>query len=332
MLASLLRRYRERVPPEAYHGGLLALAPVDASLSFLAKRSFRLYQLWDRYAVATNRLFAEPVGQGTGAQVDPNVLSVLRRDGIVTVPGAANADDVVRARELILDLYRESVARRQALDPGGTQENLRWALPGLVCHHCRRDGRTRFYIDESQDPASTRTEFARLLEKLSGGQACAEAYFGTRSVFGHRPYVMAEVLEPAPELENWHIDCLRPTMKSLVYLTDVGPENGPLRYIPGTHRVDAERHQLFYRIGHGGLGHAYFDQATNARLDARAQPVLARAGTAVLFDTRGLHASSICRKDVRVVVVNGFRPVAALRINPRNFRDPAPVPYPWEQM
>src|SRR5262249_23071495 len=156
------------------------------------------------------------------------------------------------------------------------------------------------------------------------------AYFGAERILTGLPYYMAEVMEPAARLEPWHFDCIRPTIKAYLSLDEIGFQQAPLRFVPGSHRMDQARHRLFYAVCRGGLGAAYFAREDCNRLDGSAVAMTAPAGTFILFDTRGSHAGSMCRSGRRVVLANGHRPARVARLNPRMFRDPAPTPYPWQ--
>lgn len=134
-----------------------------------------------------------------------------------------------------------------------------------------------------------------------------------------RPGCHAEVAIPAGKVGQWHIDCLRPSVKAMIYLNDIGEEQAPFRYLKGTHIPDAEIHRQIHRISRSGLDEAYFDAETNALYDAKAEVYARPANTLLLFETRGRHAGSLCADGMRVAMVNGFRPATSLRVSPRFF-------------
>src|SRR5207302_482260 len=142
-----------------------------------------------------------------------------------------------------------------------------------------------------------------------------EEYYAT-AVHPNRPYAMAEILIPAEEVQQWHIDCLRKGVKAFLYVTDVTEAQGPLRFIRGSHLPDAELDRQIYRVGRCGLGPSYYDDQTNARLDVIGESITAPANTLMLFDNRAKHAGSLCRDGMRIALVNGFRPTSSIRINP----------------
>ena len=329
MLAKLAHRISGRVDPGTYPGALVGLLPVDLTLSLLAKRSYPMYRLWRRYDELTGRYFERCV-EAVAAPHDEEHLRVLRACGLVRVGQPFSAAEVAETRAWVMDRIEPARRRAAALDPTGQESSVRWLDEGLRYEVDRRTGRLRIYF-----PVEARSEtWPRILREFGdvpAWHALAQAYFGTGAIRPRQPYMMAEVLVNAPDIEPWHIDCLRPTLKSFLYLTDVGPAQGPLRYQPGTHLLDDERHRMFYRICNGGLGHAYMSEEKCRRLDASCEAVTGPAGTALLFDTQVLHAGSLCTEGMRVALVNGYRPLVATRLNPRLFRDPRPVPSPWEK-
>jgi hypothetical protein len=337
MLAKLAHRISGRVEAETYPGALAGLIPVDLALSLLAKRSYPMYRLWRRYGELTGRYF-ERCASAVAAPYpypypyDEGHVRALRARGLVRVGQPFSAEEVAETRAWVLDRIEPARPRAAELDPTGQESAVRWHDEGLRYEVDRRTGRLRIYFPRV--PAGAHEKWPRILREFGdvpAWHALAQAYFGTGAVRSHQPYMMAEVLTPAPDIEPWHIDCLRPTLKSFLYLTDVGLGQGPLRFQPGTHVLDEARHRMFYRICNGGLGHAYMGEEECRRLDAICESVTGPAGTALLFDTQVLHAGSWCTEGMRVALVNGYRPLVATRLNPRLFRDPRPVPSPWEK-
>lgn len=331
MFARLAARFSQRISVPTYEGARAAFIPMDAAASFLAKRHRAAYWLWRAYTSATDPLFEPRLPDAETSAGDAAFVGTLKERGYAVVPSAYHENEVRGGREWVTAHYEHSLEKRALLDPSRQREHLVWEQDGITTEHFRRTGRTRLHFTESVlARGDCPLIFRRFAEEDGAWRAVAARYFGTAAVRGKLPYLMSEVLEPAPGIEPWHIDCIRPTLKAFLHLGDVTLENGPLRYIPSSHVVDAAREELFFRICESGLGKAYFDEAENARLDAKATAVEAPANTLVFFDNRGLHASSFCKRGIRVVVVNGYRPVGATRVNPRMFRDPRPVPMPWE--
>ena len=319
-----------RVDPRLYPGALAGLIPVDLVLSLAAKRDYRLYRLWQRYQEASKSLFDE-TAPAASAPVDPAILATLRARGIVKLP-AYPASDVSAALAWVEERAAAAVDKAaREIDPQAKVDQLYWDEGRTRMHLDRRTSRMRLYLDAADPERASWPHAIRDFFDVPSVHALAQEYFGTHAIFPTQPYMMAEVLTRGPQIEPWHIDCVRQSVKAFLFLTDVGPANGPLRTQVGSHALDDRRHEWLYKICNGGLGHAYFSEEDNARLDATATTHLGPAGTLVVFDTQSLHASSFCSEGRRVVLVNGYRPATTLRLNPRLFRDPRPVPHPWEK-
>lgn len=98
---------------------------------------------------------------------------------------------------------------------------------------------------------------------------------------------------------GWHRDNpFVPQFKAIVYLTDVGPGNGPYQYIVGTHRLrsviaslDIEDRRGLTRFEEHDFGDA-------------AVTIIGSAGTVVLTDTRGLHRGAPIMEGERWAMTN----------------------------
>lgn len=315
--------------PGTYQGARNLLIPSDLGLSLLAKRSYLAYRLWSRYRALTDPLFTD--GPPPPAAVDAAAVEQLRQRGYLIERTMFTDAEVAGARAFVMDLFAEAQEKMRREAPPESVRQFNWKERGIDWMVDRKGGRTRVLFTEAY---LSRPEVPELLRKFSDiphFRALAGAYFGTRKLLNNEPYFMAEIMGPNEFVEPWHIDCIRPTLKVYLTLDDVGPEQAPLKYVPGTHHLDEERHRLFYSICNGGLGHAYFDADRCAQLDRRCIEATAPANRFIVFDNQGFHAGNKCREGYRIVLANGYRPWATARLNPRLFRDPAPVPYPWER-
>lgn len=92
----------------------------------------------------------------------------------------------------------------------------------------------------------------------------------------------------------WHVDDtywhIEPEIQTTVWiaLSDVGPDNGPLRYITGSH-LDARKPVISAPSADNMLISGQVAQGVDER---RAVDVLLRAGEAAVHDSRTLHASN----------------------------------------
>jgi len=117
----------------------------------------------------------------------------------------------------------------------------------------------------------------------------------------HVQTVIAEPDPSRPDPQNTlHMDTFHSTAKAWLYLQDVGPEDGPLLYVPGSHRMTAERFAWERDLSLRAARHAdpeiaagsfRIDRETVVRLGYR-EPVALTvpANTLVVADTHGFHA------------------------------------------
>ncbi len=303
------------------------MVPTDLVLSFFAKRSYAAYRLWHEYNNATVALFDQPQ---EAAEADRSMVSQLHDNGCAIVPGPYAADGLAEARRWVLGLYERAKRSPQFLASAPTDE-VTWDEGGVHFEALRADGRFRFHFPADFTERTDIPEVLRQFPRTRSLRAALRSYFAASEVLDGLPYYVAEVMEPACRLESWHIDCLRPTVKCYLVLDDIGDEQAPLRYVPGSHRTDDAKHRLFFQIANSGLGNAYFDESTCKQLDTTGRSLTAPAGSLILFDTRGMHAGSLCRSGHRIVLAIGFRPMSAVRINPRVLKDPSVAKYPWDR-
>jgi Phytanoyl-CoA dioxygenase (PhyH) len=325
------RWLHDRFGPGAYDGAAAGLLPLDFATSWLAKRSLYGYGIWRAYFERTSPAFEN--GEGSSASYDPTVLNDLRRDGCAVVSGSVNATDVVEMREFALDRHKRARSLIEKEDPAGSKPYVHVTdEDGLNFFYARRTGRCRIHF-ERLDTYRGRDPLPRLVQTFADTPshcALAEAYFGTRRVQRRTPLFMVEVLEPAVDLEPWHVDNYAPLIKTFLYLSDVSEESGPLRVMPGSHLTN-QSNPFAYKLCRGGQGALYHDQPTCRRLDREGRMVLGKAGTLTVFDIRGTHAGSLCRRGYRVALVTGFRPFVATRLGPWDLPDPVRRLLPWEK-
>jgi hypothetical protein len=118
-----------------------------------------------------------------------------------------------------------------------------------------------------------------------------------------------------------HSDTFHSTSKAWFFLHDVGPDDGPFFYVPGSHvltpaRMEWERAQSLSASGHAMLDHAQ-GSFRISREDLRAlnlpepRPVTVRANTLVVADTFGFHGRTPSPAATRRVEL-----YATLRRNP----------------
>lgn len=163
--------------------------------------------------------------------------------------------------------------------------------------------------------AARRDEVFAPVEALSN--ACMPELYGRPS----RAFnVLAIRNKPAPpEAERfdvrWHIDSFQKQLKLFLFLTDVGQDNGPLEYIPRTHRK-AFKYRYALPLGYytlrdlkpenrGKRSWQRIHDRTIARVESmgyHAEPMTVEAGTFVLVDTSALHRARPCVNGERYAV------------------------------
>ena len=115
-----------------------------------------------------------------------------------------------------------------------------------------------------------------------------------------------------------HSDTFQPTAKSWLFLRDVGPDDGPFSYVPGSHRMTDARYaweDALARDPHAG-GNKYSARGS-LRIPAdrlcelgygEPRPMVVRANTLVVADTHGFHARSpSARRTTRIEIYGSLR-------------------------
>lgn len=98
---------------------------------------------------------------------------------------------------------------------------------------------------------------------------------------------------------NLHMDTFHPIAKAWLFLHDVGPQDGPFRFVPGSHRLTAERRawEKAQSIAASGGGNSYSDRGSfrvrPKDLDQMALPqpieMVVAGNTLVVADTHAFH-------------------------------------------
>lgn len=129
-------------------------------------------------------------------------------------------------------------------------------------------------------------------------QDIAGAYLGCKPIFTQLaawrslsdPRASDDDLSEAAQ--QFHYDCDWPAfVKFFIYLTDVGPENGPFTYVVGTHESKRD-------WGDGRRDDAYIANAYPDRI----WPVTGTAGDLIIADTVGYHKGERVRKGERLML------------------------------
>ncbi len=322
------------VPPYVYAGPRAALMPPDLVLSWLAKRSYGAYRMWDWWANATGGTLAStrtPIREDTAEtyRFDERYVEEIRKNGVAPISNAFPKQWIDEVHGYIMELHqkaKQGLERRRGEKGPWTDDQVTWLDESGIRFDCYLEHeRYRFYFPTQLEQTRNLPKWVGEYLRLPEARSIFQAYYGQGVVWGN-PYLMGEVLCPGRRLENWHFDCARKGMKAFLYVNDVGEKQGPLRVLHGTQHADERMRFQRFRVCRSGLKEAYYDDRTNAEYDQRGTSVVAPAGTLLLFDTTTVHAGSLCSEGMRVTLINGFRPANSMRINPRVLPNLPPVP------
>lgn len=149
------------------------------------------------------------------------------------------------------------------------------------------------------DPAAVWARFALAPES----RGVANAYYGMATqVRDYNVWHTFASDAPPTKSQLWHRDKREDhfILKAFVYLTDVGPGNGPFTYAPGTHAKGRRRlaPDTFQEFEH----HRATDEGMAACLPREEWvEVTGRAGTMIFADTTGWHRGGYARAGDRIL-------------------------------
>lgn len=138
----------------------------------------------------------------------------------------------------------------------------------------------------------------------------AERYLGLPQVAF---FTLANRIRPTPANlgsgGGWHRDsAAEHQFKSLLYLTDVGPENGPFEFVPNSHQLRSIVRTIL-RTGTGFGQHRFPDETVERvcrELAVTPRSFTATAGTLIVADTSGIHRGMPINSGERYVLTNYF--------------------------
>lgn len=121
--------------------------------------------------------------------------------------------------------------------------------------------------------------------------------------------------DPDPQTDL-HSDTFHATAKAWLFLQDVGEDDGPFAYVPGSHRATPERLAWEYEQSltarddprlHHTLGSFRVRPEELAAMGlGPARPVTVKANTLVVADTFGFHARTPARRSATRVEIHGY--------------------------
>lgn len=110
--------------------------------------------------------------------------------------------------------------------------------------------------------------------------------------------------------EGWHRDALLRQFKAILYLSDVGPENGPFQFVKNSYQP----RQVLRDIWKGGLNYMQY-RLSETEVDRiiegspeRICTYTAKAGTLILVDTSSIHRGMPIQTGTRYALTNYYFP------------------------
>jgi len=235
---------------------------------------------WAEYKKFEARLALTPRSPVANAE-GRDYLAELDRSGICIIPGYWGAETCERARaevDRVIQDYPTYVNGNAKADVRVYGANNGSALIQQFAQDC-----TLIEVASAYNRKPTRTAFtlAARMPALAGNKGSGE---------------------------GWHRDAFLRQFKAILYLTDVGYENGPFQWIRDSHR----RFELLQDMRNTGLQYnQYRLTEENAAGLLRWQPdrlktCTAQAGTLILVDTSSVHRGMPIRADTRYALTNYY--------------------------
>lgn len=249
---------------------------------------------WISQRIAKQRppLFLQNISGVLGAldaQRRTELCEQLKRDGFVVFPAALSAGVCDRLQEFAA----RTPAMIRAMD-GQTVDVSRKALYEQAnLHAVRYDYQTSDLVDQTdvQDLLSD-SSLLTLVQDYLGCMPIADVLgMWWHTAFQDHPDSMAA--------QYFHFDMDRfKWLKVFIYLTDVGPDNGPHSFVRGSHRTGAIPAHILKR-GYVRLS----DEEVAATYPANdILAFTAPRGTIIIEDTRGLHKGVNVREGARLIL------------------------------
>ena len=176
----------------------------------------------------------------------------------------------------------------------------------------RKDGATRYAKYNPESPAAVRYDYdanallahpdVQALMADESLLALAEAYLRARPRFDVLSMWWHTNFHTQPDSEAaqfYHFDMDRfAWLKVFIYLTDVGPEDGPHSFIEGSHRCDGIPQKFLDR----GYVRLTDEEVVGAYGPEKEIRFAAPKGTIIVEDTRGLHKGTAVTGNSRLIL------------------------------
>lgn len=203
------------------------------------------------------------------------ILDALEKDGLVLVPGYLDPPAIAAATRECHELFERtpSWAHHEEYSLG---QSVRMERANVDCG-----------LFPALAAAFSRPEL----------EAVTRGFFGEGYIFSRTIYAILDVVGSSTRVQELHYDKMR-HLKSFIYLTDVGPANGPFHCVPGSHLLTRE-------IQRDNRERNIVPSDDDARvlpadLNDRRMAVLGEAGTLILFDSDICHHAGILTEGERL--------------------------------
>lgn len=257
------------------------------------KKIYRQYKFTD-YLLEVEKKWNPCVVKKLGEPIDSYIEDV-NKNGIVVLPNFFTGDELKSLQD---------ECKRLAQNKANTK-------------HKMEDKTFRIYgADKESEIIKKLYSENELFNKV------AEVYYGksvnrTDTVYQESYPSSKDRFERGFGLSGFHFDGIPRRFKIFVYLEDVELENGPFTYIIGSNDLSsfgklAKMKKQYVEGGQtasGSYDHTYYskEEEEKYKLWEKATPMVAKAGSVIFGETRGLHAAGEVKSGSRKVLVNYYK-------------------------
>lgn len=218
------------------------------------------------------------------------LLHQLNRDGFILFPSALPPDACDRLMEMAMNT--PASVRRMDDEPEDTPQRSALFQPGKLLA-TRYDYNPSALLDTPDVQALLADpSILYLVQEYLGCLPLADVL----SMWWHTAY-QNKADSNAAQLYHFDLDRVK-WLKVFIYLTDVGPQNGPHSFVRGTHKPNAIPAHLLQR----GYARITDEEVKNTFSDDECMEFSAPRGSIIIEDTRGLHKGATVSGDSRLIL------------------------------
>lgn len=244
----------------------------------------------------TKRMFSPTV---QGSATIAAALRGLHRDGYFVMPGYLDANSCAQARN---DIDRVIIEQPDALQRFGENSDLR--------------------IYGSENASTVARRFHEDAFCLDVGRAYRRGHLVDFSTLAARLTARPGNLGSG---QGWHRDAFHFQFKAMIYLSDVGMDNGPFQILPCSHHgYNVVRDTLVGRLDRPPASRISDIQIARLldRKPSRACALPGAAGTLIFFNSSAIHRGMPIQSGTRYALTNYYYPPQA--VTPEMYRQFAP--------